>query len=117
MVLRDRVQKAAAAVRAHARRFAAAMPPRLAGLGLSPPDTPFTNERTERRVASRDALEGRIAIGAGPMLDRHSTYPATRLDPLKIEATQSTTVGGARFLSPFQPLSPTVIHSRMTTRS
>jgi len=62
MVVADRVQRAAAVVRAHARRFAAAIPPRFAGIGLTPPRTPFTNERAEARVAARDALLGRIAV-------------------------------------------------------
>ncbi len=86
MVLTDHMRMVAERVRAAVRAFGAMPPPRFPGVGLQPPGYPATNARTQARVSGRDALQGRIAIGAGPMLDRHSTYPATQLDPLKIES-------------------------------
>jgi len=56
MLLSDRVRRFAAALRSRAAAFSAAMPPRVAGVGLAPPRTPFTSDRTQARVAALDAL-------------------------------------------------------------
>src|SRR5690348_14075843 len=82
----DRLRRASDRLRARARAFSTWMPPRFGGVGLPPPGYPTTNRATESRVSGRDALEGRIAVGAGPILDRYSTYAATQLDPVKIES-------------------------------
>jgi phage gp29-like protein len=82
----QRARLAAAYARASLRAFSTAPPPRFPGVGLQEPTLPPTNRATEARVSGRDALEGRISYGAGPMLDRYSTYSATALDPLKIES-------------------------------
>lgn len=86
MAIGDRLRGVADAVRARVRAFSVEVPRRFPGVGLQQPLYPPTNPRTEEKIAGRDALEARITIGAGPMLDRYSTYPATALDPLKIEA-------------------------------
>jgi len=82
----DRLRLATERLRARARTFTTWMPPRFPGVGLRPPGYPATNPQAQARVSGRDALEGRIAVGAGPMLDRYSTYAATALDPLKIDS-------------------------------
>src|SRR5262249_31051622 len=81
-----RVRHAADRARAVVRAFSTVLPPRFPGVGLQQPSFPPTNRVVEQRVAARDALEARISYGAGPMLDRYSTYPATALDPVKIES-------------------------------
>src|SRR5262245_31911139 len=82
----QRLRLAGERLRARARAFSTRMPARFPGVGLPSPGYPTTNRATEARVAGRDALEGRIAVGAGPILDRYSTYAATQLDPVKIES-------------------------------
>ena len=86
MLIADQIRMAAQRLRAEVRAFGAYLPPRFSGVGLRTPDFPFTNQRAQALVGKPEALEGRIAIGAGPMLDRYSSYPATQLDPLKIES-------------------------------
>lgn len=81
----QRVRLAAERVRARVQAFSTAVPPRLPGVGLQEPNYPLTNRAAEERVAGRDALETRISYGAGPTLDRWSSHPATKLDPIKIE--------------------------------
>jgi phage gp29-like protein len=82
----ERARVAANHMRAAIRAFSSVVPPRLPGLGLQEPNYPLTNPRAEARASGRDALEARITYGAGPTLDRWSSHPATKLDPLKIES-------------------------------
>lgn len=78
-------RKGAKAARGRGSATASASPPkRVEGVGL--PSVPKRNvdKRVQAQANSPDALRGWLSGGAGPMLTRTSTYPATALNPAKI---------------------------------
>jgi len=66
--------------------FSTARNKRLENVGIQRVAFPAADEKTTALISSRDAFEAQVTAGAGPMIDRHSTYPATSLDPEKIES-------------------------------
>lgn len=94
MALSDRLRSVAgraavaamrAALRLHRFSTSSVPPPSMPGVGLPESPYPLTNPRTAARVSAPDALDVRIATRAGPMPTRVSAYPASRLDPSKID--------------------------------
>lgn len=69
-----------------AMRFGTAKNKRLPNVGIQRVEFPHSDEKTTALISSRDAFEAQVTAGAGPTIDRHSTYPATSLDPEKIES-------------------------------
>ncbi len=66
--------------------FSSLEPPRLPGVGIPGVQYPLINPKTEERVSGREGLESSITVGAGPTVDRQSTYAATNLSPLAIQS-------------------------------
>jgi len=95
MALSDRLRSAAgrAAVRAlevaaRLQQFSASSSsaPPLSGIGVpSAGAYPMINTKTEERLAQPDVLDSRIAVRAGPLPTRISTYTASNLDPVRID--------------------------------
>jgi phage gp29-like protein len=92
--LSDRIRQAAGRAGAALLDFSVRKVPRLPDLGLRPYYSPRLNPRTEKALASWDALGSRVTAGAGPSYDRYSSYPATALDPLTIEGAQKAARNG-----------------------
>jgi phage gp29-like protein len=57
------------------------------GFGIPPLPSANINTRTEKRLEENreDVMTGRVAVDAGPYSDRISMYPASNLDPSKID--------------------------------
>lgn len=84
MAFSDRLRELAGRVGVRLQAFGRVAPPIVPGVGLQAPIPIQPNPRAVQIVNSREALEGSVAVHAGPTLTRYSSYPATALDPTKI---------------------------------